>query len=412
MATYGRYVANAPQSAILENFFNFDGSSFGLWDSPNQNLLEDLQEFHNTNKNVFTVNEIISACAEKYHMEYDDAKKKYISFSFQHVFMDTDSSDYAIRTYMLNTVGFALSEDTIFVFDGENSHLENMRVLPYDDNFDFTGSWTSNLGNMVLESIIDPEKIGAKTIIQFTDTSKNSITPITFNAEQYQEGKDAFEDKYTYIINPLATEDKIMGIVNILQNRGILYSDIHFGTNSSETLNLNTEDAIEAGLNTLVGGAGEDTLIGNNKDNHLYGGEDKDILEGRGGSDTYYIFPNEGSDIIIDTSGDADTIHFGKDITIEDLTATANKDSNDLIISIDSKGTMVTLQNWYTKENRIEHFVVNGETYSEQDFINLLKISICNNKQDTPSVQNNQIFISQKISNFKKSINFKTYYSF
>jgi Ca2+-binding RTX toxin-like protein len=324
MATYGRYVSNAPQSPILEKFFSFNPLGDGINESQNQLLLEVLQRKYGADRTSFRVDEMVAA---------GYIKKDNFSFSFQHIFMDTFSSDYGIRTYMLNSVSFTLSDDTVFVFEGENSHLENMRILPIDDDFDFNGSWISNLGNAILQPIVDSEDIGLRVDIDFTGESKSNIVPIdNFNATQYKQNKDEFDDKYTYAIDLFATKSNIENVVDILQNRGILYDNIHFGTNASNS-NLNTSDE----YHTLVGGAGQDTLIGNNDDNHLYGGKGNDTLNGGEGNDIYIIeVPNKLAhdidyDIIRDTSGTDKIIFKDKDDktdNINNLTLKFNNATN------------------------------------------------------------------------------------
>ncbi|MDR2790404.1 MAG: hypothetical protein LBB59_05465, partial [Campylobacteraceae bacterium] len=98
-------------------------------------------------------------------------------------------------------------------------------------------------------------------------------------------------------------------------------------------------------------------------------GTDKDTLEGKGGNDTYYFFPNEGSDTVIDSGGEYDTLYFGEDITIDHLTATASENSNDLIINVKDKGTMITIKDWCTKDNRIEKFIFEDKTLTDHEII-------------------------------------------
>jgi hypothetical protein len=63
-------------------------------------------------------------------------------FAIRQAYIATDSQDYPARTYIWNSEGFTLSQDTKFVFSDPSDpnfvpHIENLRVLPFDDNFDF-----------------------------------------------------------------------------------------------------------------------------------------------------------------------------------------------------------------------------------------------------------------------------------
>jgi Ca2+-binding RTX toxin-like protein len=53
----------------------------------------------------------------------------------------------------------------------------------------------------------------------------------------------------------------------------------------------------DAGIDSLVGGNGDDVLLGGNDADYLYGGSGNDLLIGGAGSD--WLFGQEGDDIVI-----------------------------------------------------------------------------------------------------------------
>ena len=79
-------------------------------------------------------------------------------------------------------------------------------------------------------------------------------------------------------------------------------ADIIDGGDGNDTLNGN------ANTDTLSGGTGDDTLNGGDQADTLTGGTGNDLLQGGGANDTYRFGLADGSDTIIDTGGNDDTI--------------------------------------------------------------------------------------------------------
>jgi hypothetical protein len=359
MKTYGRYVANAPQSKILEEFFD---------NADRQSLLAVLQNEYGSNQTSFTAKQIIDA---------GYSRKDYFNFAFQHIALDPHSSDYAARTYLLNSAAFTLSQDTKFVFDGNNSRLENMKVLPLDDNFDFKSSSTfATVGNPLLRLGIDPSGIGATVLIEFTEGSKNSIKPISsFDAAQYEKGKSHFDSLYSVLkINTAVTIAKMVNVINILRKSDVLYDGVAFGTNKGETLELNTvANIIMNKYDTLIGGKGDDTLIGDDKDNYLYGGKGKDTLEGGKGNDTYVYYKGGGTLTINDKGNDGADRLILKGFNYADAKFT--KDGKDLIVSFVGKKGSITIKE-YEGKGKIENLQFDDGTLKIQFDNKTLKIQI------------------------------------
>ncbi|MGE3776201.1 MAG: M10 family metallopeptidase C-terminal domain-containing protein, partial [Pirellulaceae bacterium] len=68
----------------------------------------------------------------------------------------------------------------------------------------------------------------------------------------------------------------------------------------------------EGDIENLVGGDGDDMLLGNSRDNVLEGGVGADLLDGRTGNDTYVFVADQplGSDTVVDLVGGVDVLDF------------------------------------------------------------------------------------------------------
>jgi Ca2+-binding RTX toxin-like protein len=87
----------------------------------------------------------------------------------------------------------------------------------------------------------------------------------------------------------------------------------------------NEKDAISGNVERLVGGGGNDTLVGNNAENDLYGNDGNDDLKGLGGDD--YLDDGAGNDQLVGGSGDES---FGSEL------------GNDQILGGDGNDTVYT----------------------------------------------------------------------
>ncbi|MDD3595660.1 calcium-binding protein [Sulfuricurvum sp.] len=136
------------------------------------------------------------------------------------------------------------------------------------------------------------------------------------------------------------------------------------------------------GDDILVGGSGNDTLYGEYFDNEIYygegndtliGGAGDDMLYGGNGNDTYVFNRGDGQDTIYDegsyydyygdeNGGPQDRIEFGEGINPYDLIVQVD-DANNLIIGLREEGVSfddlvdkITIQNYFLSQNRIETF--------------------------------------------------------
>jgi hypothetical protein len=104
-------------------------------------------------------------------------------FTVQQYEYNDSKADRGFRTYVYGTTGFTIDDSKnadklrfIVTASGER-RIENLRIRPSDDNFDFESSNPiTMIGNaLTLEDDIDPSKIGRTVEIKYTDSSKSSL---------------------------------------------------------------------------------------------------------------------------------------------------------------------------------------------------------------------------------------------
>ena len=113
----------------------------------------------------------------------------------------------------------------------------------------------------------------------------------------------------------------------------------------------------------------------------LIGGAGNDTLSGGAGSDTYrFIGTSFGNDTITGANDNStDKLVFDFDAGSEEIDGsplnyfefTRPGGSNDLIVTpvYGNAESSVTLLNWYVGTNKIKQFVINGQTYSIENFV-------------------------------------------
>ncbi len=132
------------------------------------------------------------------------------------------------------------------------------------------------------------------------------------------------------------------------------------GTDGNDTLS-----ALSSWANSLFGNGGNDTLNGGTGNDLLVGGEGGDALKGGTGNDAYRYLAGDGFDVITDTGG-TDVLEMGG----LDMSVVAYwRQGDDLSIELGDTGAgvLVTGQFVSSGANRVENFVLNGDTYSAND---------------------------------------------
>ncbi|AGI23743.1 HlyJ hemolysin-like protein [Pseudomonas sp. ATCC 13867] len=113
------------------------------------------------------------------------------------------------------------------------------------------------------------------------------------------------------------------------------------------------------GSDVLFGDAGNDRLEGGNGDDILDGGAGNDTLVGGRGVDTYIFAAGGGQDVIDNSGGGADTLHF-EGISFNQVASGLMKSGNDLVLNVSGGSDKVTIRNWFLGGD----YVVNTITFA------------------------------------------------
>lgn len=361
MKTYGRF-ANASKIKVVQRFFNED--------TPLMPGIYSREKFaYGKNKK-----------------EAEGNLEEYIH-AYQHIyFRGNNNEEWARRTYILNSQGYAINKFAKFIVkkDGER-YIENLTLLPLRDNFDFSSkNWLAILGNYAyLEDDIDPYRIGKRFDIEFpsSDNLKEAYInnkPYTRSDFEYDQNRHAQEYSRFNAVNVL---EPILNIVDELWESGVTqFIDdrgkvIIYGTNNSETISgvkssarhlfkyyLENQDK---GV-VIIGGEGKDEILGTvSGDDILYSGgvnnqEDNapDALKGFGGFDTYIV-------------GDKDTIDDSDglgEVVFDNITLKGGIYDKDKNIYIGSSGEEYRLEDKNSQNTALFVTTKNGKKLTIMKF--------------------------------------------
>ncbi|GEM_PF-1302495 len=127
------------------------------------------------------------------------------------------------------------------------------------------------------------------------------------------------------------------------------------------------------GNDELYGEEGNDLLYGQLGNDYLEGGKGNDVLVGGQGNDTYHFNRGDGVDIIQDEAGN-DRVTFASGITANDISVQRN--GNDLILQLTENGNktddVITINNWFLTDNKIENIQFKDGTNWDAAFIQSL----------------------------------------
>ena len=215
---------------------------------------------------------------------------------------DPNSSDYALRTYVFNSAGFALSADTEFKIHPNGAReITKLALLPLNDNFDFdtdadniSGVLLQQGNENILEPGVDPYGIGQRFDIQWLN--KDSVPRIT-NYNYLQDMADAANVPIVSVGSGVASAlSAMLDVVDALKQAGTIDYDNGDGVIGYGT----TENDYEVGTvygDIIVSGDGNDQLFGDAGGDYLYGGAGNDSLTG--GANNDYLHGGSGIDTAI-----------------------------------------------------------------------------------------------------------------
>ena len=230
----------------------------------------------------------------------------------KHRDVEDNHDDYAIRTYIFNTIAYSISDDARFIIteDGRR-RISNFSIIPtppnqegsFQENFDLNGGdGLTSVGNYFLKSLIDPYLIGRRVDINFT----GDVLPTTYTIEDYERDVDRIStwkgtnlpkltidilalsnELYDDSITQFSTNDKLLVVYGTEENDTIdrvYLSKAYDGINDNFGAQRLPNDYGKNGL-AIYSGKGNDRLIGFQTSDQLYGGDGNDVLDGSIGSD-------------------------------------------------------------------------------------------------------------------------------
>lgn len=230
------------------------------------------------------------------------------------------TNDWAERTFVFGSQAFKLDDDVVFrvAADGTRT-IENYRIVPNEavqENFDFVSSNPLTiLGNIYLESVIDPSTIGRTVNINFTGPGQAATTYTESdyladlgNVAAWQANSPSILDLPSAMTS-LATEAFQDGITAFLYND----KPVVYGSAEDDILTVPDNpfwySYYQNGV-VMIGGDGDDVITGTSADDLFIGGEGADIYNGAGGYDTVSYIASASVNINLDdmsqNTGDAE----------------------------------------------------------------------------------------------------------
>jgi len=202
-----------------------------------------------------------------------------------------------------------------------------------------------------------------KQHIKFSANGENTVVTLLDDA-----GNET-SDSITLVNDLIASIELADGTV-ITQEEIYANTNTYQGTEGRDVLKGNIFN------NVLFGRQGNDVLDSNNGDDHLYGGAGNDVLKGGGGNDTYYFNRGDGKDNIIDNHG-INELHFGPDITMEQLHFAATSEGRVIISLLNSQGQATEDTITIGGASNIKNLVfADGTKVSTADFSDKLSFSV------------------------------------
>jgi len=278
MNSVGRF-AHAAAAPVVEAFFS--GNLSSSWGTADANGVIRL-----------TVNQYLARIG---------GNSETINIQVNNYTTGTYELDYGTRAFVWGQVAFTLSGNTTFVWDNGALRIDDLAILPYDENFDFQSDnpLVQALNSTILQPKIDPQEIGRRINLFFDNADKvawetssavDGYTIQTYNADLLRIEAE---------VNPLGIgnlEAAYHQLVEDLESAGVIEyerdgKDIIYDSPRQDLIAAPDDAAI------LVGGAGNDKLTGSAEGDIIYGGVGTDTLTGGAGNDT--IDGGEGDDTAI-----------------------------------------------------------------------------------------------------------------
>ncbi|WP_242675146.1 calcium-binding protein [Phytopseudomonas dryadis] len=242
-----------------------------------------------------------------------------------------------------DTLSGAAGNDTLLGGTGDDSYVytagqDVIEEIGGNDTLVFAGGITFN---QVASGLM---KSGNDLILRVDGSSLDQVT-----LKDFFLGGDNLVETFSFETGGQLTAAQIFGAFGLaVPTPTAAFDDIIQGsTGDDAALDGTTGNDLLQGGNgddVLFGDAGADRLEGGNGNDTLDGGAGNDTLVGGRGDDTYLFSVGGGQDVIDNSGGGADTLHF-EGITFNQVASGLMKSGNDLVLSGGSD--KVTIRNWF-----------------------------------------------------------------
>ena len=374
--------------------FSFDSESYNTIEKESERISEDIEKMPDVNA--------IGNVASLHTLMQKDTTGRLAEYVNLFVKSDNDNEKSEIITKILY---FITGADNISGGSrGVNIDAKKLRVIEMFMGRNFIGTEGSNPVNTAADILnglynniheLYYNLLNAETKLKdymemvFIENDDYINTEIfdTYMSICISEGIDVkgiIKDMGRYIA---VMNDNQINLVNYIQKyieypeiitelKNVIPSNLIVGSNESDTINISKNSNA-----TVIAGAGDDILNGDNGNDKLYGGVGNDTLNGGYGDDTYYFELGDGEDTIYDDGEyvNGDRIVFGKGINPSDVTI--ERVGNDIIIRY-SAADRITVKNAYSYKKYCGYgyyFVENiefsdGTVWNKDKLIELISI--------------------------------------
>ncbi|TRO35078.1 HlyJ hemolysin-like protein [Pseudomonas sp. ALS1131] len=244
-----------------------------------------------------------------------------------------------------DTLNGAAGNDTLIGGSGDDTYVytagqDVIEEIGGADTLVFAGGITFN---QVASGLM---KSGNDLILRVNGSTANQVT-----LKDFFLGGDNLVETIAFETGGQLTAEQIFGAFGLaVPTPAAAFDDTIQGSTGDDAALDGTagNDLLQGGNggDVLFGDAGNDRLEGGNGDDTLDGGTGNDTLVGGRGDDTYIFAAGGGQDVIDNSGGGADTLHF-EGISFNQVASGLMKSGNDLVLNVSGGSDKVTIRNWF-----------------------------------------------------------------
>lgn len=188
-------------------------------------------------------------------------------------------------------------------------------------------------------------KSGNDLVLRVNGSSANQVT-----LKEFFLGGDQLVENFVFESGGQLTAAQIYGAFGMsMPTPAAGFAHTAQGSTGNDVLNGTAQSDLLQGFNgndALFGDTGNDRLEGGNGNDTLNGGAGNDTLIGGRGDDIYVFSAGGGQELIDNSGGGADTLHF-EGISFNQVSSGLMKSGNDLVLNVSGGSDKVTIRNWF-----------------------------------------------------------------